>query len=545
MPSRPAFTTSCSTRSTQPGASSSICGVFGASPIKFRGVSDGLFTEKSFILFNKVDSPPDGTLNTGIWHIGWGGVDVKNEYEWWKRHDVDIHTPLSPLPGNDNYYMYIRGPDKELIEVNTMGHHRFAHVHFFCTDVNESVAWYAKHLGLKPRAAKTNKPKGDMSTLAGIWMNFIQCDNVIMIFFGKPDVSPAPPWWPDPPLVDIRPTKDRPIDRIAFSYRDIEPGVRAHEGGRGRDPRADHRASAVQDEKLLGPRSGKSDDRSCRSQAGARRNLGLMRIPGRLSLLAVSIALGGLALELHLTSAADTKEEPVVKQLVKPKGWPAGHPLPIVGSNCASCHLTAGRELTAAVVNFTRSVHDLEKMTCYDCHGGNTRDDVKAHEEEFGFIGTKKSAHIERRSECHAEPAELLASGPHAWDFSKKINTEYPMCFDCHGNHDIGNPPEDFKLAAMCTDCHDKPDKEFPNLASVVAENDKLWGVLRKVRKKDLAKPADPVPAEFREPIDALRAETMQLVHASREITPEQAKAVNGRATALRSRVEMWLQSSK
>ena len=110
--------------------------VFGASPIKFRGVSDALFTEKSFILFNKVDAPPDSKLNTGIWHIGWGGVDVKNEYEWWKRHDVDIHTPLSPLPGKDNYYMYISGPDKELIEINTMGHHRFAHVHFFCTDVN-------------------------------------------------------------------------------------------------------------------------------------------------------------------------------------------------------------------------------------------------------------------------------------------------------------------------------------------------------------------------------------------------------------------------
>ena len=44
-----------------------------------------------------------------------------------------------------------------------------------------------------------------------------------MIFFGKPDVSPAPPWWPDEPLVDIQPTRGRPIDHIAFSYRDIEP----------------------------------------------------------------------------------------------------------------------------------------------------------------------------------------------------------------------------------------------------------------------------------------------------------------------------------
>jgi len=86
--------------------------VFGASPIKFRGVADALFVEKSFLLFNKVDQPADSKLNTGIWHIGWGGVDVKNEYEWWKRHNVDIHTPLSPLTGPDNYYMYINGPDK-------------------------------------------------------------------------------------------------------------------------------------------------------------------------------------------------------------------------------------------------------------------------------------------------------------------------------------------------------------------------------------------------------------------------------------------------
>jgi catechol 2,3-dioxygenase-like lactoylglutathione lyase family enzyme len=197
--------------------------VFGATPIRFRGVSDALFTEKSFILFQKVDSPPDSKLNTGIWHIGWGGVDVKNEYEWWKNHNVDIHTPLSPLPGPDNFYMYISGPDKELIEINTMGHHRFAHVHLFATDVNEAVGWYTKHLGLKPRFPQVKKPQGDMSTLGSIWINVIQCDNVTMIFFGKPDISPSPPWWRDEPLKEIQSTKGRPIDRIAFSYRDIQP----------------------------------------------------------------------------------------------------------------------------------------------------------------------------------------------------------------------------------------------------------------------------------------------------------------------------------
>lgn len=197
--------------------------VFGAVPMKFRGASDALFTERSFLLLNKVDESPDSRLNTGIWHIGWGGVDVKNEYEWWKRHDVTIHTPLTSLGGVDNYYMYLSGPDKELIEINTMGHHRFAHVHFFCDDVNAATDWYATHLGLRPRIPKRPKPKGSMDTLAGIWMNFIQADNVLMIFFGKPDASPAPPWWPDEPLKEIQPTRGRPIDRIGFSYREIQP----------------------------------------------------------------------------------------------------------------------------------------------------------------------------------------------------------------------------------------------------------------------------------------------------------------------------------
>jgi catechol 2,3-dioxygenase-like lactoylglutathione lyase family enzyme len=198
--------------------------VFGAVPVKFHGVSDALFTERSLILFNKVTQPPPSELVSGIWHIGWGGVDVKNEFEWWKKQGVDIHTPLSPLPGPDNYYFYIRGPDKELIEINTMGHHRFAHVHLFATDVNETTRWYAEHLGLTPqRPIPVPKPEGDMQTLRTIWINSFRCDNVTFIVFGKPDRDPAPPWWRDEPLREIKPTQGRPIDHVAFSYRQIEP----------------------------------------------------------------------------------------------------------------------------------------------------------------------------------------------------------------------------------------------------------------------------------------------------------------------------------
>ena len=78
-------------------------------------------------------------------------------------------------------------------------------------------------------------------------------------------------------------------------------------------------------------------------------------------------AVGGLLLATSLLAGADAAKsgdkdkaaakgrpegEPVRKQLVRPKSWPAEQPLPLVRSNCAACHLTAGRELTAAVVNF-------------------------------------------------------------------------------------------------------------------------------------------------------------------------------------------------
>jgi len=198
--------------------------VFGAVPVKFHGTADALFTERSLILFNKVSEPPPSELVSGIWHIGWGGVDVKNEFEWWKSHGVDIHTPLSPLPGQDNYYFYLRGPDKELIEINTMGHHRFAHVHLFATDVNETMRWYTEHLGLSPqRQLPVPKPDGDMGSLRTIWLNSFRCDNVQFIVFGKPDREEPPPWWRDSPLRKIQPTKGRPIDHVAFSFRQIEP----------------------------------------------------------------------------------------------------------------------------------------------------------------------------------------------------------------------------------------------------------------------------------------------------------------------------------
>jgi hypothetical protein len=239
----------------------------------------------------------------------------------------------------------------------------------------------------------------------------------------------------------------------------------------------------------------------------------------------------------------DKKNQPAPGKALKlPDWWPAGQPVPIEKSNCVRCHLTAGRELTVPVREFARSVHDLAKLSCNDCHGGDTMNDAAAHEHEF--IGTKLSAHMAACAGCHTGEAEAVGKGKHYWDLSKGINKKYPVCVDCHGNHDVGNPPPEFTLTNVCTDCHKQFAKDYPNAAAVVSENDGLWKVLRDVHAKNKTAD-DPIPAQFRADVDRIRASTARLMHRAATITPQEAQALNNRAHKLRDVLESWLKEQK
>jgi catechol 2,3-dioxygenase-like lactoylglutathione lyase family enzyme len=193
--------------------------VFGAVLVKFQGVADALFTERSFILMNKVSRPAPAELTTAIWHIGWGGVDLPNEFNWWKAKGVEFHKPITKL-GETNYYMYLYGPDREVVEIYSgEQNHRYNHVHLFATDVNATAQWYADHLGIPLRRRDIPKPADPTAR----WANAFRVDNVTINVFAKPDTDPPPSWWSDKPLKTLEPTRGRVIDHIAFSYRRIEP----------------------------------------------------------------------------------------------------------------------------------------------------------------------------------------------------------------------------------------------------------------------------------------------------------------------------------
>lgn len=204
--------------------------VLGAVAVDYAGRGKGLFVERSFILFDEVGAPAPSALESALWHLGWGGIDGPNEAAWLKSQGVRF--AVEPTPLGSNHYMYLLGPDDELVEIYTgEKNHRFNHVHLFATDVNETTGWFERHLGLEPRVEGPVEPRRRGSQIR--WANAIRVDNVSIVVFGLPEGEERPSWWPEEAKPgQFEPTRGRVIDHIAFSVRDLDP-VFAHmkEGG--------------------------------------------------------------------------------------------------------------------------------------------------------------------------------------------------------------------------------------------------------------------------------------------------------------------------
>ncbi|HLF84372.1 MAG TPA: hypothetical protein VI837_09380, partial [Blastocatellia bacterium] len=104
---------------------------------RFAGLLDGVWAQKSWMLFSKVSSPPPWELTSAIWHFGWGAEDMKATYQKQLDSGTKFFTPLTDIsdiggrnPGATGlfYYAYVDGPDHALIELNTASHHRFGHL---------------------------------------------------------------------------------------------------------------------------------------------------------------------------------------------------------------------------------------------------------------------------------------------------------------------------------------------------------------------------------------------------------------------------------
>jgi len=187
---------------------------FGATQVKYRDRVDALFTEKSFLLMNLVDTAPATHVGSSLWHIGWSGIEGQSEFDWRVKEGISVHTSITPL--GDNFWMYFLGPEQEIVEVYTGNkNHRFEHIHLLSTDVDKTMHWFKSNLGLIPVYEEAKQWQNNK--LRWKW-NLLTLDNINIIVFGKPIEEES--WWPKEKL---KSTDGSAIDHISFSFENIEP----------------------------------------------------------------------------------------------------------------------------------------------------------------------------------------------------------------------------------------------------------------------------------------------------------------------------------
>jgi len=193
---------------------------------KFAGLLDGVWAQKSWMLFTKVSSPPVWELNSAIWHFGWGAEDMKATYQKQLDSGTKFFTPLTDISDiggqagltNRFFYAYVEGPDHALIELNTAGHHRFGHIHMFSEDPTAAGEWYSKYFGLVRRGGTKETriyrdvPIGPSASL--------MMDNVNFIIYPAAYTRKAyPEHWKNQKTLSS--TKGHVVDHIGFSVDNL------------------------------------------------------------------------------------------------------------------------------------------------------------------------------------------------------------------------------------------------------------------------------------------------------------------------------------
>lgn len=202
---------------------------FDAEKARFAGLLDGVWAQKSWMFFTKVNQPPISEITSAIWHFGWGAEDMKATYAKQLESGTKFATPItdiSDIGGNAGardlfYYAYVQGPDDALIELNTANHHRFGHIHIFSADPVSAGEFYQKYFGAQRRG--TRPPSREPRFYRGVQIGpsvSLNIDNVNLIIYPieYPKKVYAEQW---KGRSEFDSTKGHVVDHIGFSFENL------------------------------------------------------------------------------------------------------------------------------------------------------------------------------------------------------------------------------------------------------------------------------------------------------------------------------------
>lgn len=194
---------------------------FDAKAEVFAGTEDAVWVQRSWLLFNEVSERPPSSEGTAINHMGWSTPDAHAEFARQKMLDAPFNTEIRNIGGglgardpSEFAFMYLEGPNGELIEINTGEDNNFGHIHFFGRQPHTASLWYANMFGLTdapPVFPYHVAPAGTER------MSRRLIDNVSTIFSSRQGED------------EMKPTRGTVFDHIAISVPDLDVALTAIE----------------------------------------------------------------------------------------------------------------------------------------------------------------------------------------------------------------------------------------------------------------------------------------------------------------------------
>lgn len=181
---------------------------------------------------------------------------------------------------------------------------------------------------------------------------------------------------------------------------------------------------------------------------------------------------------LHSSATGSYKEEFEKEFMSKPWAGEQGEE-----DVCIECH--SSDKMKPAFKSITEewraSWHAQNKISCHDCHGGDTKDAAMAMSRQRGFVGTPKYGEVpDFCGKCHIGILKNYLDSGHGK--ALKSSEKGPNCVTCHGSHGIQKASIDIISEQRCSKCHSYERAKIMKQALFVTEK-KLGELESSVRR--------------------------------------------------------------
>ncbi len=170
---------------------------------------------------------------------------------------------------------------------------------------------------------------------------------------------------------------------------------------------------------------------------------------------------------LPLAAHADWKEEFQKEFLTRP--WAGTQ---VQQDACLDCHSSEMMkpELRKIPGIWEGSWHAQNRISCFNCHGGDPKDEANSMSPQKGFVGTPGYKQVpEFCGKCHVGIVKNFLESGHGK--ALKTSGKGPNCVTCHGSHNVQKASIQIINEPLCTKCHSYERVKLMRQALLVTEN--------------------------------------------------------------------------